>query len=404
MSTSRVYVNELRLPEAEAWTAFLQERAGPPNLVVQYVAKEALNERGLNRYLLTLADHNDAFPLVGKKTNAAEARFYRDLAEPVRRLLPRCWLSHVSHDWSWVLLDDVPDHIPASRWSGDDAEKIVAMLASFHGAYWDHDRWNEPDAWPEPFLGQHSQDIPDYGTLAAWRHWENVGLNTPTVSTHALRSAGRLAPTLIRAAAGVDLLRQLGGWPGVLERPHLAALAELLDDPLPMLQPLRELPLTLLHGNLALHHWHSTLFNEHILMDWANVTVGPSVCDLVDFLEQVDRVRATPHGYFTEDDWPVDEETMIDSYLLRMHVGLGGFDSRAMRQAIPAALCLHVITAWLPRFAEVFRPFARSPLTWRLLIGMDDDQLRRAGYGRMAGWRPYLRRLFPRFWQATRLL
>lgn len=404
MSSSRIVVNELRQPEAEAWTAFLNERVGASDLVVQYVAKEALNENGLHRYLLTFEGHTDAFPLIGKKTNAAEARFYRDLAAPVQRLLPKCWLSHVSHDWSWVVLDDVPDHTPAPRWTGDDAEKVVAMLASFHGAYWEHEQWAAPDAWPEPFLGRHSHDIPDYGSLEAWRYWENAAHNTPTVSSHALRSAGRLAPTLIRAAAGIDVLRQLGGWPGVIERPHLEALAELLDDPLPMLQPLRELPLTLLHGNLALRHWHSTLFNERFLLDWANVTVGPSVCDLVDFLEQVEWVRATRDGYFVEEDWPVDEETIVDSYLLRMHVGLGKFDSRAMRHALPAALCLHLLTTWLPRFAESFRPFVGSPLTWRMLITMSEPELHSAGYERLIDWRSYLTRLLPRFWRATRLL
>lgn len=404
MSTSRVYVNELRQPEADAWTAFLQERFEQSDLAVKYVAKEALNERGLNRYLLTFEGHRDAFPLIGKKTNAAEARFYRDLAGPVRKLLPTCWLSHISHDWSWVVLDDVPNHTPAPRWGDDDAESVVAMLASFHGAYWQDERWQDPQAWPEPFLGRHSADIPDFGALEAWRYWETARQNTPSISSHALRSAGRLAPTFIRAAAGVDVLRQLGGWPGVVERPHLEALAELLDDPLPMLQPLRELPLTLLHGNLALRHWHSTLFDEHYLMDWSNVTVGPSVCDLVDFLEQVERARAHQADYFVEDDWPVAKETLIDSYLLRMHVGLGQFDSRAMRQAIPAALCLHVITTWLPRFADMFRPFVGSPLTWRYLLAMDDEQLRRAGYERMTGWRPYLTNLFLRFWRATRLL
>lgn len=404
MSTSRVYVNELRQPEAEAWTAFLQERLDQDDLAVRQVEKEPLNERGLVRYLITFEGQHDAFPLIGKKTNAAEARFYRDLAAPVRKLLPNCWLSHVSHDWSWIVLDDVPNHIPPKRWTGEDAEKIVAMLASFHGTYWQHEEWQNQPSWPEPLLGRGAQEIPDYGALEAWRYWESPAQNSPTISSHALHTAGRLAPTFIRAAAGVDVLRQLGGWPGVVERQHLDALAELLDDPLPMLQPLRELPPTLLHGNLSLHHWHSTLFDERFLLDWSNVTIGPAVCDLVDFLESVEWVRSQQGRHYLEGDWPVAEETMVDSYLLRMHFGLGQFDARAMRQAIPAARCLRVITTWLPRFAETFRPFVGSPLTWRHLTGMSDEELQCAGYGRMVGWRRYLPRLFPRFWRATHLL
>ena len=404
MSISRVYVNELRQPEAEAWTAFLQERQDLGDLAVQYVAKEPLNEHSVYRYLLTFRDHTDAFPLIGKKTNAAEARFYRDLAGPVRKLLPHCWLSHVGHDWSWIVLDDVPDHKAAPCWSIEDAEQVVALLASFHGAYWQQDDLLEQHAWLEPLLDRDNQEPPDYGALEAWRYWDNVNRSTPRISSHALRSAGRLAPTFIRAAAGVDVLRQLGGWPGVISREQLSPLAELLDDPLPMLQPLRELPITLLHGNLALRHWHSTLFDEHYLLDWANVTVGPSVCDLVDFLEQVEWMRLQRGDHCLDEEWPIAEETMVDSYLLRMHFGLGHFDSRAMRQAIPAARCLYVITTWLPRLADCFRPFVGSPLTWRLLVSMTDDQLHRAGYGRMAGWRPYLAELFTRFLDAARLL
>ncbi len=403
MTHSRVTINELRQPEAEAWSGFLKEQMDQPDLVVSHVATEALNERGLNRYLLTFAGHSDPLPLIGKKTNAAEARFYRQLAGAVRKLLPTCWLNHEGHDWSWIVLTDVPNHITAQRWISDDVEKIVAMLASFHGTFWEHEQWHAPNAWPEPFLGRPGHQAPHDGALEAWRYWEGKAQKTSVVSTHALRSAGRLGPTLIRAAAGVNVLRQLGGWPGIIERPHLEALAELLDDPLPMLQPLRELPLTLLHGDLNLDHWHSTLFGERFLLDWANVAVGPAVCDLVDFLEQVEWARATRAGAL-DDDWPAAEETIVDSYLLRMHMGLGRFDSRAMRQAIPAALCLHVVTAWLPRFADAFHAFVGSPLTWRRLLSMDDDALRRAGYGRMVGWQAYLRRLMPRFWDATRLL
>jgi hypothetical protein len=95
---------------------------------------------------------------------------------------------------------------------------------------------------------------------------------------------------------------------------------------------------------------------------------------------------------------------MVDSYLLRMHVGLSQFDARAMRQAIPAARCLHVLTTWLPRFADWFHPFIGSPLTWQTLTQMSDAELRRTGYGRLSGMHTYLAGLFPRFWHAARSL
>jgi hypothetical protein len=98
------------------------------------------------------------------------------------------------------------------------------------------------------------------------------------------------------------------------------------------------------------------------------------------------------------------EETMVDSYLLRMHFGLSHFDARAMRQALPAAFCLHVLTTWLPRFADWFRPFLGSPLTWHSMHRLDDNGLRRVGYARLAGLRGYLSDLFVRFWHASRAL
>lgn len=404
MNTSRVYVNELRQLEAEAWTAFLRERLSLEDVTVRDVTVEQLNESGLVRFLLAFEGHSDSIPLIGKKTNAAEARFYRDLASPVRKLLPRCWLSHVSHDWSWIVLDDVPNHWAASRWSAEDVEKIIALLASFHGAYWQQKERLSQCEWLAPYLARHVQEVPDYGTLEAWRYWDDVTGNVPSISSHALRSAGRLAPTFIRAAAGLDVLRQLGGWPGTITRRHLNAMADLLDDPLPMLQPLRELPVTLLHGNLALRHWQVTMFGDRILLDWANVGIGPPVCDLVEFLEQVQQLRSRQNGQREDYEWPVAEETMVDSYLLRMHIGLGQFDARVMRQALPAARCLYVITTWLPRFAEWFRPFVGSPLTWQRLIEMDDEELHRVGYERMVGLQDYLSELFPRFWFAARSL
>ena len=68
------------------------------------------------------------------------------------------------------------------------------------------------------------------------------------LSRHAIHSAGRLA--LFRARAnGLVVMRDLGGWPGVLGESHLAAAADLLDDPCPC-WPLLDLPPTLLHGAL----------------------------------------------------------------------------------------------------------------------------------------------------------
>lgn len=400
MSTSRVRVNELRQKDTGAWAAMLQEDPALQDVAVSGVDVRQLNDGNLARYLLTLEDHSDPIPFIGKRTNAAEARFYRDIAPAIPRLVPRCWLRHISHDWSWIVLDDVPNHRPETRWTADDAEKVIAMLASFHGTFWQGDEQLDGHDWLVRPLDRQTH-FPDDGHLAVWQAWDRLPGQGNVLSNHALHTANRLAPTFIRASVGLEVLRRLGGWPGIVEPPHLDALADLLDDPVPILQPLRELPETLLHGNPSPGHWHLTLFNDGLLLDWSNVSVGPAVCDLVAFLEAVEKLRARP---LVAGRWPVSEETMVDSYLLRMHVGLSGFDARAVRQALPAARCLYLITTWLPRFADWFQPFVGSPLTWRALTAMSDEELHRTGYGRLAGLHDYLRDLFMRFWHANRML
>ncbi len=406
MSTSRVRVNELRQRDADAWTAMLREDPALEDVAVSGVDVTPLNGRDVTRYLLALEEHSDPIPFIGKKTNAAEACFYRDIAPAIPRLVPRCWLRHISHDWSWIVLADVPNHRPETRWTADDAEKVIAMLASFHGAFWQDDERLDQHDWLNRPLDRRAH-FPDDGHLTVWRAWDRLPGHGSALSNHALSSANRLAPTFIRASVGLEVLRRLGGWPGIIESRHLDALADLLDDPVPILQPLRELPETLLHGDPSPGHWHLTLFGDRRLLDWSNVSVGPAVCDLVAFLEAVEKLRPPSEASnecTAAGCWPISEETMVDSYLLRMHVGLSGFDARAVRQAIPAARCLHLITTWLPRFADWFHPFVGSPLTWSALTEMSDEELRHVGYGRLAGLHSYLRDLFARFWHASRML
>ena len=399
MSTSRVSVNQLRRLDAETWSALLQENASPEEATVVGVTEAPSPAPAVTRYLLLFDGYREPVPFIGKKTNRAEARFYRDIAPRVPRLLPRCWLNHVSHDWSWVALADVPSHRPPDLWTGEDVEKVLALLASFHGTFWQEDlRAHYP--WLGSALELAPRPAGEGAPLEAWHYWDRVAGHRMALSPHALQSAGILASTLIRAATGLEVMRRLGGWPGIFTRRHADVIGELLDDPVPMLQPLRELPTTLLHGDLSLHHWRFTFLDGRRLLDWRNVKVGPPLLDLVDFLEHVELLRRR----HVDGCRLPSEETMVDSYLLRMHVGLPRFDARTMRQALPAAFCLHVLTTWLPRFADWFQPFLGSPLTWQSLHRLDDNGLRRVGYARLAGIRGYLSDLFVRFWHAARAL
>ncbi|MCI0397661.1 MAG: phosphotransferase [Chloroflexi bacterium] len=407
-----VRVNELQNLDPAAWTALLVRELDAPDIVVTEVAEERLgNGRHLTRYLLSLAGYAELTTLVGKQTNAAEAQFYQELAGSLAFLVPRCWFSHVAGDQSWVLLDEVHNDWPADSWTEGDVEEIVGDMAALHAVFWGQEEELAQLGWRSPFASQPAPAAAFNSRGAARRNGAHRPAprfergRRPLISDHAIRSAGRLAPQLIKAAAGLEMIRAVGGWPGVIKEKHLAAVADLIDDPLPMLYPLRLLPATLLHGDLSIDHWHITLFNERRLLDWQKATCGPAVADLVNFIEQFDLLESEAGGWRGRCRWPATEETMIDGYMLAMHRALGErFNATATRRAIPSARCLYVLTTWLTRFADWFQHLPASQHTWQTLNKMDDDELAEAGFSQIVGLRPYLAGVFERFWTAYKAL
>ena len=357
------------------------------------------------RYLVSLANNSDPIPFIGKKTSAVEARFYRDLAATIPTIAPRCWFAHVVGDDGWIILDDVPKHVRDERWSAADADDVIRDMAHFHAEYWDQPDLNVHYPWLPHFVGREQKTY----------SWEELRQEqaiyfeegpAALISDHALTHLGHLAPRFIAAANGLAVMRALGGWPGVIGESHLAAAADLLDDPLPMLEPLLRLPPTLLHGSINKGSWRLTLFEEQRLLDWRKVAVGPAVCDLISFQEQFDLL-------FAEDGLPAihaagaavtSEETIIDSYLLAMKAELGSqFDARQMRRAIPAARCLHTITNSFPHFATWFDQMP-DKFTWQRVNRMSDAELDGRSLLPVVSYRPYLRDVFRRFLQAYRML
>lgn len=405
MDTSPVSVIQLLRRDPTAWTALLGQDDDLDGVSVREVTAEPAGDNPqFTRFVLQLAGHSDPISLLAKKTNEVEARFYNELAHYVSSMSARCWLNHQANGHSWVVLDDVPNHRPGLKWSADDVEALVSALVTLHSTFWELAPYLAARSWLPAYLSAPKRDAARRGYYEMMRENSPVlGLGrAATVSAHAMQVAGDLAPTFVRVAAGVEVLQQLGGWPGVLEKKHLEVIAELLDDPLPVIQPLRELPVTLLHGQPAPEHWRITLFNERFLMDWDQANVGPPICDLIMFLENARILWLGPDGPGYR---PVTEETLVDSYILRMSMRQGkSFPAREMRRAMPAALCLHVITTWLPRFAEWFQPFIGSPYSWDMITHLQDHQLDQVGLPQLVGLRPYLRDLFLRFHKAYKSL
>ena len=413
---------QLQRRDPVAWTTLLSRVPELADVIVTAVTAEPLWDTGLvapgratatpaprvRRYVLTLAGCSDPIAFIAKQTGATEARLYQGLGDPPATGMAACYYAHVDGDDSWVILDDVPDDFPPLARQPRHVDAMMSTLGRIHAAHWGTTlpdvphflhRAEGPYAWDE--LPRQTATLPDDGPGAI-------------LSRHAVRSAGRLAPLLLRAAQGVTMMRELGGWPGVLGERHLAAAADLLDDPLPLLTTLDELPLTLLHGAPHADHWRLTLFDEQYLIDWSRVQRGPGVLDLMAFIERYpllyDRRPVTAEQPQSEprlllrELTPLSEETIIDTYLLTLSAELGQrFSARAFRAAMPAARCLHVLTTWFPFFAD-WSGAMPGRYVWQQINRLSEAELARYQDAPMAGIRPYLAGVFERFIRAYRSL
>lgn len=409
MDQSRLDIAQLQKRNPAAWTDLLHLEPELADVVVTavtarplYSAKTDNLETRVIRYLLSLNGYTDPISFIGKQTNRSELIFYRNLAAQVPELAPRCWFSHLDGQKGWLILDDVPNNYAPPVWSGDDIEAIINDLSRLHAHYW------QQNSRLQSVGLSHFISKRKYTLTELQQKYEIFFEEGPAaiLSEHAINSAGALAPLLLQAANGLSVIRSLDGWPGILGESHLTAAADLLDDPLPMLQPLRDLPDTLLHGNPFSYHWRTTFLDDRRLIDWQKTAVGPGICDLVNFMEQFDLLYAGSDRWPIQmrPEWPLSEETMIDSYLLSMSARLGSdFNARAMRLAIPAARCLYVIINWFPYFAGWFADMPNK-YTWQKINRMSDDQLVGTMFEPIIGFRPYLAKVFQRFLQSYRML
>lgn len=408
MEEPRVEMALLRRRTPAAWTDLLQSQLALPDVAVTAVSAMPLNRdsqlkygRHVMRYILSLDGHTDPISLIAKYTSREEASFYQHLAVHLPRIAPKCYFIHQFNQEGWLILEDVPNHFPPHKWTPEDVHGIVNDLSTLHSRFWQE----------EETLGalgfEHIIEGKKYTWQELRRKFSIFFEDGPgsIVSQHAINSSGKLAPLLLQAANGLSVLQSLGGWPGILSESHLTAVSDLLDDPLPMLKPLLGLPNTLLHGDPHAYHWRSTLFNERRLIDWRNVKIGASILDLVGFLEQFDLLYLDPNRsqMSVRSEWPISEETIIDSYLLEMSTAVSGFDARATRLAIPAARCLYIITNWFPYFATWFSEMPNK-YTWQRVNRIPDDQLTDSKFHPVVRFRPYLSGVFERFMLAFRSL
>ncbi|MBK6327925.1 MAG: phosphotransferase [Chloroflexi bacterium] len=414
MGQSQVDVAQLQKRDPAAWTELLRLDLEDESVRVTAVTAEPIRisktgpyRRSVSRYILTLEGCSDPITFIGKLTNREETLFYEELSVHLPTLAPRCLYTHLNEEsqqdrYGWVVLEDAPNDYTAVAWTPNDAEALVEQLAALHSFFWQ--RGDD----------LHNLGIPHFieGKTYSWndlRRDRAVYFEqgpAAILSQHAIRNAGRLAPTLLEAANGLTVIRSLDGWPGILGESHMQAVADLLDDPVPMLEPLKHLPPTLFHGNPHSHHWHISLLGDYRLLDWHDLRIGPGLFDLVSFMEQFDLLyeNDSRSQIVVRPERPITDETIIDSYLLTMSARLGAeFDARAVRMAIPAARCLYVLSSWLPHFATWFSEMPNK-YTWQKINHMSDEQLTGTAFHSIIQFRPYLSGVFDRFLQAHKTL
>jgi hypothetical protein len=408
MRKSKVNLFLLRQRDPLAWTVLLNSQPGvegvevtavteQPMPTVALLAADAENKR--TRYTLTLADHTDPITFISKQTNAIEVQFYQTFAEQFPHLMPTPLFAESSGPNGWLITDDVPNHFPPHLWHHNDIEDILGDLTAFHATYWDQTEALTDAGWLSHFINRRQRSY----TWEELKKQKAVFFDegpAAILSEHAIQHTGRLAPTLLEAANGLVVMRALDGWPGVLGESHLQAAADLLDDPVPMLEPLLDLPLTLLHGHPHPYQWCVTLFDQRRLLNWDKPQIGPGILDLVCFLEQFDLLYHPDSQVLSvRQERPSSEETIVDSYLLALSAELGNHQNRDLRRALSAARCLYVLTTSFPHFASWFNDMPNR-YVWQRINRMSDQELQDSQFSLLAAYRPYLTGLFQRFLQS----
>ena len=384
-------VRQLQNLDPAGWTELLTNSTEANNLRVTEVTAEPF-EHGqlLTRYWLTLADHTDRITFIGKQTTPTEADFYRHFASELPELVVQPYLTDVLGSKGWVLGRELGRKRPVDHWDEGDYDKVMAGLATLHATFWNQESYLDQHEWLPHFMATDP-------AIQSLRFEKRV---TPYISDHAVRRAGRFASSLIQSASALRRLIQLSTWPEVYDDRHIEALRFLLDDPLPVLQPLTEVPATLLHGNPQPEHWHLTLFDDCFLFDWQQIYIGPPVFELAALLEMFAWWRhdvKEPPGH---QEQQLFEETITDTYMLQMGAELGDeFSGRQIRQSLSAARCYHILTHGLPRYTAWLDAPPSPSMNWTKLKAMSEAELFANGYPQLARLRRQLKGIFNRFLQ-----
>ncbi|MFK7800060.1 MAG: hypothetical protein AB8G95_00375 [Anaerolineae bacterium] len=406
-------MNILQLKEGsiEAWTWLLRQQSKMNTDMVIGVQMEPL-DHGATRFSLTLAEYSEPLSVIGFDTNQTESTFYSRFAAGLNDLPPKTWYDWQNKDGGWIVIEENgPFHTP-STWSRKDLERVTESLAGLHAAWWGSDELKNIELPRHPAIQAFDlvTDKSSHNKSLTKRAGGSKQTDKSKALLHTAKTHSSAIPELMIASVGFKMLKKLGGWPGLIEAVHISALDHLLQNPEIMLEPLQQVPLTLLHGQPVSDNWRINLMDETHLVNWRNASVGPAVCDLAIFSENYifwktprpDLHRLVPGSL---------EEMLTDNYLMHLgeNVELEGENrpgsSRYMRRyALPAAICWHTVSHWLPTFLTWFSKMPPSRHSWEIIDELSPESVAAWGISDLNQYRPAIGAIFERFLTAYKLL
>jgi len=313
--------------EPGAWTGLL----GRP---VRQMTSSRSPHKGSSsslRQLQVLFESGERLDLLVKFTDWYEARIYRDLVPNLPLDVPRVYYTEEAGRDGMCLLETLPPGKPISAWNEQDERNVLTDLAHLHARFW------------------RSPEMDHYPWLLRWQDELNTQLD--------------------KAERGLRLLRQIGGWPGLITPHTLDVMGKLLADRAQLLAPVRDLPLTLIHCDAWQPNWILS-DDRRVLLDWQSVSCGPAVWDVVYFLEMSGEAGGR---------LPLEESDALNDYLDTLVaaqearlLGEGRLLSlrREFLSAVPAASVINTLARWTAYALDYLRPIEYVPVLAQVWKGL----------------------------------
>jgi hypothetical protein len=254
-----------------------------------------------------------------------EVGVYRSLAPHLPMRTPALVAASPSGDW--LVLEAISPGISPEAWRPDDYRRAIESLAQLHDRFWG--------------LGE------DLGTYT----WLSRPLEAD-FDIHLAIAEQSLERIVEKGSAG-----SLAGAPARVE-----LLATLIGQASAVVEPLREQPSTLLHGDYWPGNIAITDAGEQITYDWQQTAVGPGVIDLLTFVNM--------SGWWFN-PLPLAREEMVEIYRAELEERLGiSWDEESWARQWDHALMWRFLQEWIDLLAVVPDPLleARAGLLDRIWL------------------------------------